>query len=178
MTTAFQPNGFQANAFQVDPVTGILYAVDGNDSGSFVGSVSPLPPQPTDMDMHDGISKEELKRIRALQKRIKKAEEAKNKLRIESVKARKNAIADLIEPKVAEKETNTLELQAKVQVDIPLADLRKLNAEIRNLERQKQQLLQAVAYRQEIARIQAELAILEAKAKAEADDEEAILLLL
>lgn len=178
MTTAFQPNGFQANAFQVDPVTGILYVVDENDSGSFTGSVIPLPPSPNEMDMHDGIRKDELKRIRDLQKRIKKAEDARIKAKIESVKARKNAIADLVNPKVAEKVVNTLELQAEVQVDIPLADLRKLNAEIRNLERQKEQLLQAVAYRQEIARIQAELAILEAKAKAERDDEEALLLLM
>lgn len=179
MTTAFQPNGFQANAFQVDPVTGVLYVVDQNDTGSFVGSVIPLPPSPNEMDMHDGISKEELKRIRALQKKIKKAEEARIQLRIESVKARKNAIADLVDPKVAEKDVNTLELQAKVQDDKPsLVDLRKINAEIRNLERQKEQLLQAVAYRQEIARIQAELAILEAKARAERDDEEALLLLM
>ena len=178
MTTAFQSNAFQPSGFQIDPVTGVLYAIDGNDSGSFVGSVIPLPPTPTDMDMHDGISKEELKRIRALQKRIKKAEENRNKLRIEGIKARKNAIADLVDPKVAEKVANTIELQAEVRFDTPSSDLRKLNAEIRNLERQKDQLLQAVAYRQEIARIQAELAILEAKAKAELDDEEAILLLM
>lgn len=178
MTTAFQPNGFQANAFQVDPVTGVLYVVDQNDTGSFVGSVIPLPPSPNQMDMHDGISKEELKRIRALQKKIKKAEEARIQAKIESVKARKNAIADLVDPKVAKKVINEVELQAKVQDDRPSLDLRKINAEIRNLERQKEQLLQAVAYRQEIARIQAELAILEAKAKAERDDEEALLLLM
>lgn len=178
MTTAFQPNGFQANAFQVDPVTGILYVVDQNDTGSFVGSVIPLPPPDNQMDMHDGIRKDELKRIRDLQKKIKKAEEARIKARIDGVKARKNAIADLVDPKVAEKVINEVELQAKVQDDRPSLDLRKINAEIRNLERQKEQLLQAVAYRQEIARIQAELAILEAKAKAERDDEEALLLLM
>ena len=39
-------------------------------------------------------------------------------------------------------------------------------------------MLQAIAYRQEIARIQAELAILEAKRLAEEDDTEALLLLI
>lgn len=178
MTTAFQITGFQPSGFQIDPVTGVLYAVDGNDSGLFIGSVIPLPPTPTDVDTHDGISKEELKRIRALQKRIKKAEEARNKARIEAVKARKNAISEAIEPTVVKETQIAVESPTEVRFDTPSSDLRKLNAEIRNLERQKAQLLQAIAYRQEIARIQTELAILEAKAKAEADDEEALLLLL
>lgn len=152
--TAFQDNAFQVNAFQIGG----------------------LPPD--NVDTHDGISKDELKRIRALQKQIKKTEEARNKARIEAIKARKNAILEAIEPTVVKEIQNEVESQAEVRFDTPSSDLRKLNAEIRNLERQKAQLLQAIAYRQEIARVQTELAILEAKAKAEQDDEEALLLLM
>lgn len=176
MTTAFQPNGFQANAFQVDPVTGILYVVDQNDSGSFVGSVIPLPPSPTDIDTHDGISREELKRIRALQKKIAKAEKERNRIRIEAVKARKNAIADLVDPKkVTLKQQSVVESQQEVQ-DIPSIDLKRINSSIANLERQKDELLKAISLKHEMARIQMELAIL--KAKAEADEEDSLLALL
>lgn len=176
MTTAFQPNGFQANAFQVDPVTGILYVVDENDSGSFTGSVIPLPPSPNEMDMHDGIGKEELKRIRALQKRIKKAEEARNKARIQAIKARKDAIDNLIEPKVVEKTVNTLK-SVEIQKDT-LVDLKEFNKAIKALERQKAELIKSIELRTEMARIQAQLAILEAKRQAEEDDMEALLLLM
>jgi hypothetical protein len=62
-SSAFQANAFQNNAFQI-----------------YI---------PNPMDMHDGISKEELKRIRAIQKQIRKAENERNRLRMKRQKHEK-----------------------------------------------------------------------------------------
>mgnify|MGYP003344537469 CR=1 FL=1 len=142
-STAFQANAFQNNAFQIS-------------SG---------------MDMHDGISREELKRIRAIQKQIRKAENERNRLRIEKTKARKEALLNLIEPKkvakVVEKKVKLIEPQ-----------IEKVEFDIQSLVEQKDRIIREIAIRQEQARLQMELAIFEAKRKAELDDEEAILLLI
>ena len=155
--------------------SGVISATDSDDTATITGTVE----QPSEMDMHDGFKKEDLRRIRDLQKRLKKAEEERNRLRILKVKERKDAIANAIDPKkVAPKQQVVVELPQEVQVDKPSLDLQAINTVIANLERQKDQLLKSIALKQEMARIQTELAILEAKRKAELDDEEALLLLM
>ncbi len=64
---AFQVNAFQNNAFQTTT---------------------------SEMDMHDGITKEELRRIRALLKKRQQAENERNRLRIEKIRARKEALTN------------------------------------------------------------------------------------
>ena len=54
-TPAFQINAFQPDAFQTLTVSGVLYAVDQNDSGAFTGTVAELPV--ITIDMHDGDKK-------------------------------------------------------------------------------------------------------------------------
>ena len=162
-------------AFATQP-TGYIYAEDSNDTSIIIGVVSGEEPT---MDMHDGFKKEDLKRIRDLQKRLKKAEEKRNQLRILKIKERKDAIANAVDPKkVALKQQPVVESPQEVEIDKPSIDLREINAVIANLERQKDQLLKSIALKQEMARIQTELTILEAKRKAELDDEEALLLLM
>jgi len=154
--TAFQANAFQNNAFQID-ITPIRV---GGDDG--------------------GWTKEEYKRYKLLQKKLKKAEEAK----IEAVKTdanqRKQTVRDLVDPQpvVAKVKQNEVESKPKVSVDIPSIDLTKYDKDIANLERKIQDLYKANALRQAQVAIEAELAVLEAKRLAELDDEEAILLLL
>ena len=156
--------------------TGYIYAEDSNDTSVIIGVVSGEEPT---MDMHDGFKKEDLKRIRDLQKRLKKAEEKRNQLRILKIKERKDAIANAVDPKkVALKQQPVVESPQEVEIDKPSIDLREINAVIANLERQKDQLLKSIALKQEMARIQTELVILEAKRKANEDDEEALLLLM
>lgn len=154
--TAFQQNAFQNDAFQI--------------------VVTPTPTVRTGGD--DAWTPEERKRRKQLDKKIRLAEEK----RIASVKAdqeaRKQAIRDLVDPKpVATKQQSKVQSNQQVSEDIP-SEVTKYDALIANLERQKQDLFDAVLIRQAKVRLEQELAVLEAKRKQELDDEEALLLLL
>jgi vacuolar-type H+-ATPase subunit I/STV1 len=141
---AFQVNAFQNNAFQTTTSA---------------------------MDMHDGITKEELKRIRALLKKRQQAENERNRLRIEKIRARKEALTNLIDPKEVRKV-----IEVKVKSIQPKID--KVDFDIQSLENERQKLIYAINARQEIYRLNMELAIQNAKTRADQDDEEAILILL
>jgi hypothetical protein len=123
------------------------------------------------MDMHDGITKEELKRIRALLKKRQQAENERNRLRIEKIRARKEALTNLIDPKEIRKviEVKVKSIQPKIE---------KVDFDIQSLENERQKLIHAIQVRQEIYRLNMELAIQNAKTRADQDDEEAILILL
>jgi len=123
------------------------------------------------MDMHDGITKEELKRIRALLKKRQQAENERNRLRIEKIRARKEALTNLIDPKEVRKV-----IEVKVKSIQPKID--KVDFDIQSLENERQKLIYAINARQEIYRLNMELAIQNAKIRADQDDEEAILILL
>ena len=143
---AFQVNAFQNTGYQ---------------------TTNPVP----EMDMHDGITKEELKRIRALLKKRQQAENERNKLRIEKIRARKEALTNLIDPKEIRKviEVKVKSIQPKIE---------KVDFDIQSLENERQKLIHAIQVRQEIYRLNMELAIQNAKTRADQDDEEAILILL
>jgi outer membrane murein-binding lipoprotein Lpp len=176
MTTAFQSNAFQNSGFQVDPVTGAIYVVDQNDLCDLVGTVSGGPaPEPT-MDMHDGFTREEIKRIKKLQKKLAQAEAAKVQARLDKQVLRKQQIRDLVDP--TQVKVTKVESVSEVKIDKPSIDLKKLNATIINLQRQREQLLKTVELRNQVAQAQALLAIHEAQMAAERDDEEALLLLI
>ena len=149
--TAFQKNAFQNNAFQI-----VIKPLGGDDAG--------------------GWTPEERKRRKQLEKKLRLAEEK----RIDFVKAdqelRKQTIRDLIDP-VAKKKQSKVQSNQQVSEDTP-SEVTKYDALIANLERQKQDLFDAVLIRQAKVRLEQELAVLEAKRKQELDDEEAILLLL
>lgn len=192
MTTAFQPNAFQNNAFQVDPVTGAIYAVDQNDSCSIsaqvvisgsisatdqndscdiVGTVS----QPSAIDTHDGFTPEEVKRWRKLQKKLAQLEAKKRQALLDKRTKRRKQLEDIVSPPVAQIQQPIVESLEEVKEGKPPLDIKQVNAVIANLEKQKQLLLKAVANRQEIARLQA---LIEAQQRAEAEDEETLLLLM
>jgi len=176
MTTAFQSNAFQNSGFQVDPVTGVIYAVDQNDSCDFVGTVTGGE---VTVDTHDGFTKDEYKRYKKLQKKIAQAEADKIQARKTKSLLRKQQIADLVDPKpVLQVKQTKVESVSEVKIDKPSIDLKKLNATIINLQRQQEQLLKTVELRNQIAQAQALLAIHEAQMAAERDDEEALLLLI
>jgi vacuolar-type H+-ATPase subunit I/STV1 len=143
---AFQVNAFQNTGYQ---------------------TTNPVP----EMDMHDGITKEELRRIRALLKKRQQAENERNRLRIEKIRARKEALTNLIDPKEVRKviEVKVKSIQPKIE---------KVDFDIQSLENERQKLIHAIQVRQEIYRLNMELAIQQAKSRADQDDEEAILILL
>ena len=143
---AFQVNAFQNTGYQ---------------------TTNPVP----EMDMHDGITKEELRRIRALLKKRQQAENERNRLRIEKIRARKEALTNLIDPKEIRKviEVKVKSIQPKIE---------KVDFDIQSLENERQKLIHAIQVRQEIYRLNMQLAIQNAKTRADQDDEEAILILL
>ena len=153
--TAFQVNAFQNNAFQI--------------------VITPVTPTQTG---GDGWTREEWRRAKALDKKLRLAEEK----RIAAVKADQEARKDFIReqvsptPKVSKRKQSIVESE-QVSEDTP-SEVTKYDALIANLERQKQDLFDAVLIRQAKLRLEQELAVLEAKRKAELDDEEAILALI
>ncbi len=199
MIGAFQPRGFQGNAFQVAPVEGNIYVVDGDDTADLQGVVA-LPAgyidttdendtcdiqgtvageQPT-MDTHDGFTQEEIRRARNLDKKIRAKQIALYKAQEEAKKRRKQQIRDLVDPPkiVAKQKQNKLQSIQEVKADIPSVDTTELEQSIAYLENQKSKLAKAVELRKQQAYIQAQLAILEAQRLAELDDEESVLMLL
>ena len=150
--TAFQKNAFQNNAFQIV-----------------------ITPEPTATKGGDGWTKEEWKRAQALDKKLRLAEEKC----IAAIKADQEARRDFIReqisptPKVSKRKQNKVESVSQEKQ----SEVVKYDALIANLERQKQDLLNAVMIRQAKERLEQEIAILEAKRLAELDDEESILAL-
>ena len=155
--TAFQSNAFQNNAFQINvtPVSNL----GGGDDASW--------------------TPEELKRIQKLQQKIAARQRLLEKTTKEANASRKQAFKDQIDPTpVAKVKQPKVQSKQEVKADIPLAETEDLQRSISYLERQRDNILAAVAYRQEVANIQAKLQKLEAQRQEELDDEAALLLLL
>ena len=153
--TAFQANAFQVNAFQIYiPPTPIL---GGGDDASW--------------------TYEELRRIKKIQQKIAERQRLLEKATKEANASRKQAFRDQIDP-VAKVKQSKVQSKQEVKADIPLAETEDLQRSISYLERQRDNILAAVAYRNEVARIQYELQVMEAKRQEELDDEAALLLLI
>jgi len=153
--TAFQANAFQVNAFQIY-----------------------IPPTPTLGGGDDASwTYEELRRIKKLQQKIGERQRLLEKATKEANASRKQAFKDQIDP-VAKVKQSKVQSKQEVKADIPLAETEDLQRSISYLERQRDNILAAVAYRNEMARIEYELRVMEAKRQEELDDEVSLLLLL
>jgi len=151
--TAFQPNAFQNNAFQIfSPAP-----VGGDDGGHW--------------------TKEEYKRIQKLQQKIAERQRKLETATKDANASRKQAFKDLIDPVAKVKQTK-VQLKQEVKADIPSVDTEELQRSISYLERQRDNILEVVAYRNQQYLIQEQLRIMEAQRQEELDDEAALLLLL
>jgi len=155
-------------------ITGDINTTDENDTALITGSVNSGAPIGG-----DGWTKGEWERAKRIDQKIAKRQRELLAAQKQEAIDRKQAIRALVDPDSVVKVKKT-ELQSKqeVKADIPLAETENLERSIRYLENQRNNILQSVAYRQEMARIQMNLAILEAQRLAEQDDEESILALL
>lgn len=152
--TAFQPNAFQNDAFQI-VITPVEPTKKGGDDASW--------------------TKEERKRYKALQKKLRQAEEKRMAAQKADQEARKDFIRDQISPKVSEQ---SLDVESPEQiVEAKQKEIANYDALVSNLQRQAQDLANAVMIRQAKERLEQEIAVLEAKRLAELDDEESILAL-
>ena len=156
MITAFQANAFQNNAFQI-------------------AGTPPTPSTKTGGD--DAWTEDDLKRLRKLSAKIAERQRKLEQATRDANASRKQAFKDLIDP-VAKVKKAKVQSKQEVKADIPLAETEDLQRSISYLENQLDNILGAIAYRQEFARLQAELRMLEAKRLEELDDEESVLILL
>jgi hypothetical protein len=154
--TAFQANAFQNNAFQI-------------------AGTPPTPSTRTGGD--DAWTEDDLKRLRKLSAKIAERQRKLEQATRDANASRKQAFKDLIDP-VAKVKKAKVQSKQEVKADIPSDDTLDLQRSISYLERQRDNILAAVAYRQQTARLQAELRMLEAKRLEELDDEESVLILL
>ena len=154
--TAFQPTAFQNNAFQINITPAAPTKQGGDDAW---------------------VTAEEFRRIQKLKQKIAERQRKLEQTIKEANASRRQAFRDQIDP-VAKVKQSKVQLKQEVKADIPLAETEDLQRSISYLERQRDNILQAVAYRNEMARIQYELQVLEAKRQEELDDEAALLLLL
>jgi Ribonuclease G/E len=153
--SAFQANAFQNNAFQVYvPPTP---ALGGGDDATW--------------------TPEELKRIRKLSAKIAERQRLLEKATKDANASRKQAFRNLIDP-VAKVKQPKVQSKQEVKADIPLAETEDLQRSISYLERQRNNILAAVAYRNQQYLIQEQLRVMEAQRQEELDDESALLLLL
>jgi hypothetical protein len=197
MAGAFQPTGFQGNAFQVAPVEGYILVTDGNDTANFqglitlpVGDINTTDTNDTALfngtvtgqdgfDTHDGFTPEEIRRAKRIDAKIRAKQLALYKAQQEAKARRKQQIRDLVDPQpIAKSKRNKLQSIQEVKADIPSVDTKELEQSIAYLENQRSKLLRSVELRKQQAYIQAQLAILEAQRQAELDDEESLLMLL
>jgi len=148
--TAFQVNAFQNNAFQI-VITPVTPTKTGGDDASWTA--------------------EERKRYKALQKKLRLAEEKRMAAQKADQEARRAFIREQVSPTPDVVESPQQIVEAK-QVEIVNYD-----ALIANLQRQAEDLFNAVLIRQAKERLEQEIAILEAKRLAELDDEESIIAL-
>jgi CO dehydrogenase/acetyl-CoA synthase alpha subunit len=155
--TAFQANAFQVNAFQIY----IPPTPDANLGGGDDASWTP----------------EELRRIKRIQQKIAERQRLLEKATKDANASRKQAFRDQIDS-VAKVKQSKVQSKQEVKADIPLAETEDLQRSISYLERQRDNILAAVAYRNEMARIEYELRVMEAKRQEELDDEVSLLLLL
>jgi methionine synthase I (cobalamin-dependent) len=151
--TAFQVNAFQNDAFQI-----VITPTDNVKRGG-----------------DDAWTLEERKRYKALQKKLRIAEEKRIAAQKADQDARKDFIREQVSPtpKVSKNKSDNVE---SVSVE-KQKEIVNYNALIANLERQKQDLLNGILIRQAKERLELEIAILEAKRLAELDDEESIIAL-
>jgi hypothetical protein len=154
---AFQIDAFQNNAFQT--VFEPPLPIGGGDDATW--------------------TPEDLKKLRKLSAKIadkqRKLEQATKDAKAE----RKAAFKEQIDPTpVAKVKQSKVQSIQEVKADIPSVDTQELQRSISYLERQRNNILEAVAIRHEQALIKEHLRVLEAKRLEELDDEVSLLLLL
>ena len=157
-STAFQANAFQNNAFQIygEPPTPTSNLGGGDDAT---------------------WTPEELKRLRKLSAKIAERQRKLEQSTKEANASRRQAFRDQIDPVAKVKQSKVQSIQ-EVKADIPSVDTQELQRSISYLERQRNNILEAVAIRHQQALIQEQMRVMEAKRLEELDDEVALLLLL
>jgi hypothetical protein len=156
--TAFQINAFQNDAFQI-VITPVEPTKFGGDDASWTA--------------------DDLKRLRKLSAKIAERQRKLEQATKDANADRKKAFKEQIDPTpVAKVKQSKVQSIQEVKADIPSVDTQELQRSISYLENQRNNILAAVAYRNQQRLIQEQLLYMEAKRLEELDDEESVLILL
>ena len=154
-------------------ITGTISATDQDDTANIQGQNGVVV-----LDTHDGFTKQERDRLKRIQKKLAQAERKKLDAYKAAQEARKAGIKELVDPTPKSKvKQNKVQSIQEVSADIP-SELTKFDDTIARLVKEQQELLHGAMLRQELIRVQTQLAIHEAMRLQELDDEAAILLLI
>jgi hypothetical protein len=157
--TAFQADAFQNNAFQIATGPTPTTAIAGGDDATWTF--------------------EELRRLRKLSAKIAERQRKLEQTTKDANASRKQAFKDQIDPTpIAKVKQSKVQSIQEVKADIPSVDTEELQRSISYLEAQRNNILAAVAYRNQQRLIQEQLLYMEAKRLEELDDEVSLLLLL
>jgi hypothetical protein len=157
--TAFQSNAFQNNAFQIVTSPTPTPTLVGGDDASW--------------------TEDDLKRLRKLSAKIAERQRKLDQATKDAKAERKQAFKEQIDPTpVAKVKKAKVQSKQEVKADIPSDDTLDLQRSISYLERQRDNILEAVAYRHQQYLIQEQLRVMEAQRQEELDDESALLLLI
>jgi hypothetical protein len=170
LTTAFQSSAFQGYAFQVDPVTGAIYAIDQNDVATLMGNVTGGG---EGIDMHDGGHK----KFKKLQNKIEKAQQERDRLFAEINARRRLDLRKIIAPETIEI-VKELEVQSEEESVSPSIEIENVEANLNRLLLQQQYLLRSMVQQQAQAHFDAYMAKLKADYEQNLEDEETLLMLL
>jgi hypothetical protein len=173
LTTAFQPNAFQGYAFQVDPVTGSIYAIDENDVATLMGNVTGGG---EGMDMHDGGYRKK-DGYKKLQNKIQKAQEERDRLFADINARRRLGLREQIAPETIER-VKEIEVQSEEADVSPSIQLENVEERLNRLLLQQQYLLRSMVQQQAQAQFDAYMAKLKADFEQNLEDEETLLLLI
>ena len=113
MTAAFQLNAFQPNAFQTLVVDGVLYAVDQNDTGAFVGNVENAPI--LIVDTHDGGKQK--KKFAAEQAKKQRQKQEIIDLYEQIVEGKPKLAAEIVEPYVKQATISEINSLNTINID-------------------------------------------------------------
>lgn len=171
MTTAFQPSAFQGYAFQVDPVTGSIYAIDENDVATLMGNVSGGGNET--IDMHDGGHK----KFKKLQNKIQKAQEERDRLFVKMNERRKLDLREQIAPETIVR-VKQVEVQSEEADVSPSIQIENVEKDLNRLLLQQQYLLRSMVQQQAQAQFDAYMAKLKADYEQNLEDEETLLMLI
>jgi hypothetical protein len=155
-------------------ITGTISATDENDTANIIGQSG--TPIPAANDGDGGWTKEERDRLKRIKKKIAQAERKKLEAYRAAQEARKSTIKELVDPTPKQNKNKVQSIQ-EVSADTP-SELTKFDDTIARLVKEQQELLYGAMLRQELVRVQTQLALHEAMRLQNLDDEEALLLLL
>lgn len=153
-----------ANLVATTLISSLINVTDQDDTALLQASVT------GGQDFHDGFTEGEIRRAKALDKRLAIARQKLVDAQKAQKLARKQAIRDLVDPKVIK--------EVEISKEIALKPIIRASKEIKYLEIEQNILLNEFKARQELARLQTQQYLVQLQQMIDDDEEDSVLALL